>query len=451
MPVDLLITDAQIVTPAGVVRGAVAVRDGTILRVQAGESPPDAVTVIDARGRHLLPGVVDVHVHFREPGQEYKATYASESRAAAAGGVTTVVDMPNNGDRAIVDLQRFEAKRAIAASRSYVDFGINAYLVSADAGELRALAGAGVTALKWDMSLAGVEVGPGRRMPTAEEALPYFLAAAAADLLVIVHAEDRSMIQRLTADLKRAGRLDARAHVEARPVAAEAVALEQALALVRQSGARLHVAHLSSARGLELVRAAKDEGLAVTAETIPPFLFLDADDYDRLGTVMKIHPAVKYRADRDALWSGLRDGSIDCLATDHAPHTRAEKLQNIWESSPGAIGVQTSLPLMLNAVHEGAISLARCCEVMCSAPARLFTLPRKGAIAAGADADLVLADLERGFAIAGDALYSPNHLTPYEGLEGHGTPMVTLLRGTVVAREGAIEGPPRGMFTAPTR
>jgi len=198
------------------------------------------------------------------------------------------------------------------------------------------------------------------------------------------------------------------------------------------------------------VRAAKREGLPITAETIPSFLFLDADDYAQLGTVIKIHPAVKYHEDQQALWEGLRDGSLDCVATDHAPHTREEKLQNVWEASPGAIGVQTSLPLMLTAVAEGKLSLERLVEVMAAAPARRYGLaPRKGSLVIGADADLVLVDMEMRHTVRNEEMCSPNHLTPFDGKEVCGMPVLTILRGTVTARDGIVVGEPSGHVVQP--
>ena len=452
MAADIAITNARIATPDGVVGGTVLITDGVIGGIVQGREVPEAAEVIDARGDTVLPGVVDIHVHFREPGQEYKATYASESAAAAVGGVTTICDMPNNGDRAIIDPARFAAKRAIAERSSRVDFGIYAYLVSSDADELAALVAAGVMGFKWDMSLAGVEPGSDRFLPVPEGAEPYLRAVAAAGARLGIHAEDRSLVLTRTAALRAAGRLDARAHLEARPVEAEVIALRQAIELARRTGVQMHVHHLSSAAGLELVRAAKREGLPLTAETIPAFLFLDDGDYERLGTLIKIHPSVKYAEDRAALWEGLRDGSIDCLATDHAPHTREEKFRDIWQASPGAIGVQTSLPLMLDAVARGLLSLERCVDAMAAAPARLYGLaPRKGAIVVGADADLVLVDLHARMTIRNEAMCSPNKLTPFDGRVVQGVPRLTILRGAVIARDGAVVGEPRGRLVTPAR
>ena len=452
MPLDLLIHNVTAVTPGGLMHGAVAIDDGRIAEVLAGGSLPVAERVIDGDGNYLLPGVVDIHVHFREPGQEYKATYRSESSAAAVGGVTTVCDMPNNGQLAVVSAERVAGKVAVATRDSYVDFGVYAYLVAGTVDGLRALLDAGAIGFKWDMSLAGVEVAPGMHLPTPETALPAFQAAAALGVTIGIHAEDRPLVLRLTEDLRAAGRRDAAAHVEARPVQAEVTSLEQAIDLVRRSGVHLHVHHLSSAAGLELVRAAKRDGLPVTAETIPPFLFLDATDYERLGTVMKIHPAVKYPADRAALWAGLHDGTIDCVATDHAPHTVEEKQRSVWEASPGAIGVQTLLPLMLTEVAHGRLSLERCVELLSANPARCHGLnPRKGVIVPGADADLVLVDLDRRQTLRGADMLTPNHLTPFEGVQVQGVPLLTLLRGAVIAQDGGVVGMPRGMSVRPGR
>jgi len=449
--VDLLVTNARIVSPSGETNGAIGVADGRICGIHTSEPLPAASQTLDALGCCVLPGVVDVHVHFREPGLETKATYRSESSAAVVGGVTTICDMPNNGSKAVVNLERLLAKLEVARSSSYVDFGAYAYLATTDRAAMRDLVQAGVMGFKWDMSLAGVEVAPGARLPLPEDALPYFQAAADVGATIGVHAEDRPLVTELTRRLVAQGRQDAAAHLEARPVEAEEIALRQAIDLCRRSGARLHVHHLSSAAGLDILRRAKDEGLPITAETIPPFLWLDSEDYDRLGTMMKIHPAVKGPADRAALWEGLRDGSIDCVATDHAPHTREEKLRGVWEASPGAIGVQTSLPLMLHAVHRGLITMTRCVEVLCAAPARCYGLyPGKGAIAVGSDADLVIVDPGRKMTIRNEAMLTPNHLTPFDGVEVTGRLLRTVLRGRSVAVDGAVAGDPVGRQVRPT-
>jgi dihydroorotase len=450
MPRRWAISNVQVVTTAGVVEQSVLIEHGRVAALVPSGAPLPAPEVVDGAGLFLLPGVVDIHVHFREPGQAYKATYASESSAAAVGGVTTICDMPNNGDQAVTDLDRFRAKLAVAGAASRVDFGLYVYLVSADRHELLDLRAAGLMGLKWDMSLAGVEVAPGRRLPLPEEALPYFQAAADLGIIIGVHAEDRPFVMQRTAALRAAGRTDALAHLEARPAEAERLALLQVIDLVRASGARVHIHHLSSAVGLDLVRQAKDEGLPLTAETIPAFLFLDARDYPRLGTVMKIHPAVKDAADRDALWKGISDGSIDCIATDHAPHTREEKLRSVWDASPGVIGVQTSLVLLLDAVSRGALSLQRAVEVLCSAPARIYHLTDKGNITPGADADLVLVDLRSSFTLRNQDMLSPNRLTPYDGRQVQGTPLATWLRGELIAEDGHVVGSPHGRHVQPS-
>jgi allantoinase len=450
MTLDMLITRARLVTAEGIVDGTLGVAGGSIAGIFASDQIPQAIETVDVGGGYVLPGVVDIHVHFREPGLEYKATYRSESSAAAVGGVTTILDMPNNGGRAVVNAGALAAKLEVARRSSFVDFGAYAYLCSKDSGEVAELVSMGVAGFKWDMSLAGTEVAPGVHLPEHSDALPYFEAAARAGAVVGVHAEDRPLVVERTDLLRKQGRLDAAAHVEARPVEAETLALRQAFDLCRRSGARLHIHHLSSSASVDMVREAKSEGLPVTAETIPPFLFLDARDYSRLGTVMKIHPAVKYEEDRTALWAALLDGTIDCLATDHAPHTAEEKSRDVWQASPGAIGVQTSLSLMLGAMHDGRIGLLRLVEVMCAAPARLYGLfPRKGCLLVGGDADLVIVDPRARHEIRNADMLTPNRLTPFDGTVVTGAPTVTYLRGRQIAHGGRVDGEPAGRHVAP--
>lgn len=445
MEAELFIRDVRMITPEGQMPGGVAVEGGRIKALTTPETPCQAAKVYDGRGLLLLPGVVDIHVHFREPGQEYKATYASESSAAAVGGVTTICDMPNNGDHAVTDLDRFRKKAQVARASSRVDFGIYAYMVSRDRRELETLRRDGLMGLKYDMSLAGVEVSPGRVLPPPEDAEDYFRAAAETGLRIGIHAEDRALVMQRTAELRALGRTDAAAHLEARPVEAEVRALQQVVRLVRATHAQVHIHHLSSAEGLGLLRRARADGLPITAETIPAFLFFDDSDYEALGTLIKIHPSIKYRSDRDALWEGLRDGSIDCVATDHAPHTVTEKQRSVWEASPGVIGVQTSLCLLLDAVSHGRLPLERCVELLSRVPAELYGFgDRKGSIRPGADADLVLVDPALVHQIRNDEMYTPNRLTPYDGRLVRGVPVATWLRGIPIAEHGRVVGEPHG-------
>ncbi len=376
-----------------------------------------------------------------KPGQRVQSHLCQRvGRGAVGDGVTTICDMPNNGAQAVVSPERIVAKASAASRSSLVDFGIYAYLINSSLEAKRALQEAGVIGLKWDMSLAGTEPAPGAWLPTVEQALEGAFNFTAATLRPYDRHPRRGPRLGGTGGggpPGAEGRTDTAAHLDTRPAEVEAIALRQALDLVRASGTHLHVHHLSSALGLQLVRDAKREGLPVTVETIPPFLFLDSSDYQRVGTVMKIHPAVKESTDRLALWEGVLDGSIDCVATDHAPHTAEEKLRGVWEASAGAIGVQTSLSLLLTEVSAGRMSLERCVELMSASPARIHGLyPRKGAIEPGADADLVLVELSRGATIRNEAMLSPNHLTPFHGRETRGVPYRTWLRGHLTASDG---------------
>lgn len=450
MAVDLVIKNAKLVSPHATTRGSLAVDNGKIVAIGHDDLMPSAKDVVDAQDRYVIPGALDLHVHFRDPGLTYKEDFSTGSMAAAMGGVTTIFDMPNT-QPPVLDVESFNVKRAIAEEKSFVNFGIYAYLLDGNQNDIDPLVEAGVAGFKWDMSAADWELPDGYSVPDNSAALLAFRRIAANGYNVGVHAEDMSIVEQLIAELKEAGRTDYHAHVESRPDFVEVSALERAMLLAEITGCHLHVHHLSSKRGLDLIRRRRFEGLSITCEVGPHWFLFNANDYDEMGALIKTYPAIKEDYDAAALWQGLQNGYIDCLATDHAPHSYEEKFERTWHTcSPGANGVETSMPLMLDKVNKGELTIERYVEMACAAPARIYGLyPRKGALLVGADADLVILDMDRTWTITNEEMNSKNHITPFHGWEIQGKPAMTFVNGKVIMRDDRIVGKPCGKMVNP--
>ena len=437
--VDLVVRGGTVVSPWGRFRGGVAVQDGVVVAVATNEALPPGREVIDAAGRFVLPGVIDSHVHFREPGLEYKEDWASGTAAAACGGVTTVLEMPNTRPPTAT-VEALQLKQRCAARGARVDYGIYGLLAQDNLHELPGLAAHGVIGFKCYM---GETVGA---IPSPDDGvmLEEFETAARLGLRVAVHAENNGIMQRSIQRLRAAGRTDPLAHLDSRPDICAIEAVSRALLFAEWSRARLHICHESCKDVLPLVRAARRRGVDVTVETCPHYLLLTGDDMGRLGPVLRMNPPVRAPGHDAALWAGLRDGTIDMVSTDHSPHSVEEKTRpDIWDAVSGFPGVETAVPLMLTEVNHGRLSLERYVEVASANPARAWGLyPRKGAVQPGADADLVIVDLEREGEIRAADLHSKSKITPFEGMKVTGRPVHTIVRGRVVMREGELVGPP---------
>lgn len=450
----LWVRGGTLVGEHGTWRGDVLILDGKIAAVgdpAAWARLPhlDDVPVLDASGRHVLPGVIDVHVHFRDPGLTHKEDFLTGSAAAACGGVTTVLDMPNTIPP-VSTAAALEHKRRAIEGRSYVDYGLYGAITDENAAELEAMAAAG--AIAWKLFL-GPTTGD-IRAPELGALLEIFQAIAPLGLPVVVHAEDRSVIERAEARLRPSGSRDYEDLLASRPRMGELVAVDTAARLAEATGVRVHLAHLALREAVDVVAHHKERGVPVTAETCPPYLFLSREDAPRFGPEFKILPPVRDREDGEALWRGLQDGTVDVVATDHAPHLPEEKegAADIWSVPGGSRGVETLLPLMLDAVAAGRLSLPRLVAVLCANPARIFGLyPAKGTLRPGADGDLVVVDLERETAIDEARLHSKGKRSLFHGRRIRGAIEATVLRGRPVAVEGELVGEPGGRLLRPAR
>ncbi|MDD5318004.1 MAG: dihydroorotase family protein [Candidatus ainarchaeum sp.] len=409
----------------GAVREAnVFTKGGKIARI-ARSSRLSGEKAVDCTGLLVLPGVVDSHVHFREPGQSHKEDWATGSMAAAAGGVTTVIDMPNNNPPATT-AKRLAEKAGIAGKRSVVDFRLHFGAVPGNRAEIAKARG--IASVKVFM---GSSTG-GLLLRRDEDVLEAFKAAKRKGVPATVHAEDDQIVSEATRVAKESKWNDPSAHLLARPVSAAVLALWRAVLASAKAGSRLHILHVSSEAELLELSEARALGSLATCEVTPHHLFLDASRVRLLGSFAKVNPPIRSDRDRTALLRALESGFIDTVASDHAPHTREEKRAPILDAPSGVPGVQTLLPLLLNECSKGSLSLARAVEAASSKPARIFSLGRKGRIAEGMDADLAVVDLRRERTIRDEDMLYKCGWTPFHGMAVKGTVEKTVSRGKLV-------------------
>jgi dihydroorotase len=429
---DLVIRGGSVATPGGVVAADVGVTAGRIAAIGALTAHPAAET-LDASGLHVLPGVIDSQVHFREPGLEHKEDLASGSEAAVLGGVTTVFEMPNT-QPATTDAAALADKLRRAEGRMHCD---HAFYVGATAANIGDLA-----SLERLPGSAGIKIFMG----SSTGSLLVEDDGALADVLrsgqrrVAVHAEHEPRLRERKALAEASGQ--AEFHPTWRDVETAVTATTRLLRAAGTTGRRVHVLHVTTAEEIELLAAARD---IATVEVTPHHLTLEAPDcYRRLGTRAQMNPPVRDGRHKAALWQAIADGVVDVLGSDHAPHTLEEKSKPYPASPSGMTGVQTLLPLMLDHVAQGRLTLERLVDLTAHGPQRIFQLAGKGRIMRGYDADLVLVDLGARWRIDRSWLRSRAGWSPYEDVEVTGRPVATLLRGQVVARDGALVGEPLG-------
>jgi dihydroorotase len=443
MAYDLVLKNGTLATSRGSFAADLAVQDGKIALIAApgGISPSGEIAsgeIYDARGKFILPGIIDAHVHFREPGLTAKEDFETGSGAAACGGVTTVADMPNvlpvtaaAGD--------FVEKVRLAEEKSYIDFGLFALLTNDNSEEMEALHEAGALGFKIFLGTSTGDIAaPGEGVMFGQ-----MQKIARFNTRIGFHAENSALNEYFTALCRESSRRDEPdVLMRARPDISEADAVARAIRFSEYTGAKIHLYHLSSALGVELVRDAKRRGLPVSAETCPHYLLFTAGDYSRLGSGMKVYPPIRGPEDQAALWEGIADGTIDLIASDHAPHTAGDKGKSLWEASSGLNGVETTARLMLNEVNRGRLSLSDYVRLSSEAPARIWHMyPQKGSLRIGADGDFTVVDMEKTGIIRNSGLHSKNKTGIYDGLETRGMPVATIVRGRFVMKDGELTGP----------
>jgi len=445
MKADLLITNGTVVSHSGIVQADLTVHGEKITGIFSPGEKHQAEEAIDAKGMLVLPGVIDAHVHFNEPGREVWEGFETGSKSAAAGGITTFVDMPLNSSPCTVNGSELKRKIERGEKHSVVDFGLWGGATPDNTDHLEELDQGGVLGFKAFMSNSGIDEFKHINDGDLVEILHRL---GKMDQVLGLHAENEAITSHLSKKLKSMGRTDRNAYLESRPPLAEEEAVHRALFLADQSasGTALHFLHTTLSSNMEAIDQARRAGLRVTVETCPHYLALTEKDFLALGPVAKCAPPLRSEQEVEALWQSVKNGRVDVIGSDHSPCTvdlKEKGDQNIWEAWGGISGLQTMLPILFSeGVVKRKLSPSLLVKMLSYAPSKLFGLhPRKGALQIGSDADIVLFDPEKKWVVEKEGLFYRNKHSPFVGRTITGAVVSTLLRGKVVYRKREIVAP----------
>lgn len=430
--VDLVLKKGRIVFPDGIREGDVVVERGVIVEITSEYKDP-AKRVIDCVGKFIFPGVIDAHVHMRVPGGEYKEDFTTGSMAAISAGVTGFLDMPNNTPP-IISKKMLGEKRDLIGDNSFANYGFFFGATDDNGDEIKRLS-----------NIAGIKVYMGettgnlivRKDETLENIFSY------GKFPVVVHAESQECLERFAAEY--AGE-DARARVDyhsvTRPPECAREAVKHVLHLAKKYDAAVHIAHVTTLEELDIVRKFKSG--KVTCEVTPHHLVFDVGAYENLSNRLKVNPPVRSREDKEALWAGIADGTIDIVASDHAPHLLNEKDQSYAQCPAGVPGIETILPVMLDAVNKGLVNLDRVAQLLAQKPAEIFHIKNKGKIELNYDADLVILDMDLEKMVENAKLLTKCAWSPFDGMTLKGWPIMTIVGGEVIYEDGRFVSTRRG-------
>jgi allantoinase len=439
---DLVIRCGTCVFPEGPKNADVAISDGRIEDI--GPDLAGASREIDARGLFVLPGLIDVHVHFNEPGHTDWEGAATGSRALAAGGGTLFFDMPLNSTPCCVNAREVDRKRAALERASIVDFGLWGGLVPGSVGEIAEMADRGVVGFKAFMCDSGLPEFPRADDQTLHDGM---VEAAKLHLPVAVHAEDQKITRSLS---QRMEGCTVRDFLESRPVVAEVEAIRRVLELAKQTGAPLHIVHVSSGRGVSLAAEARADGVDVSIETCPHYLWFTEEDVERLGTIAKCAPPLRSAEHQRALWDELVARRVDIVASDHSPAEPSMKARDFVSAWGGIAGVQSTLPVLLErGYHDRRLTLQRITDLVSATPARRFRIAHKGTLERGNDADVVLIDAGAAFTLEREDLQQRHKVSPYVGATFRGALRATMRRGETIFADGHVTAATCGTFVRP--
>jgi allantoinase len=449
---DQVIRGGMVVGAGTVSPADVRIADGRIEAV--GPGLRGAEVEIDARGLLVFPGVIDAHLHFNEPGRTEWEGAATGSRALAAGGGTLFFDMPLNSAPCTVDAAAFALKRAALEAASIADFALWGGLVPGGIGEMAELAECGVVGFKAFLCDSGLPEFPRADDLTLYEGL---CEAARLNLPVAVHAESQEITgglarRYLARQYKDAGSTGVREFLASRPVIAEMEAIRRATLLAAEAGARLHIVHISSGRGVAMAAEAKARGADVSIETCPHYLFFTEEDIERLGALAKCAPPLRAREEQSALWERVLDGTVEIVASDHSPAPPEMKAGGFWSAWGGIAGVQSTLAVLLEGGHHRrGLPLERIASLTAGQPALRFGIRERGSIAAGNHADLAIVDPGETWTLDAAGLFQRHPISPYVGCTFRGKVRRTIRRGETIFADGLVAAQSRGQLVRPER
>jgi dihydroorotase len=437
LPVDTVLFNAKIYTSQGIVEAGLAIDHGRIVKVAKETNLPPASTKLNMNGCLVLPGLIDSHVHLRDQQLAYREDFTTGTAAAAAGGVTTVIDMPNNRP-VTMSSETLRERMQLAEKRILVNVAFNSAFPHRTE-EIRLIVREGAVGFKLYLlqQIGGINIDDDKALQDA------FNAVAETKVPVAVHAEDRATLVTAEKSMRDSGRNDAEAFLEAHPASAEVKAIQRVVNLAKNSSAHMHICHISSAAGLDTALKAKKEGLSITCEVTPHHLLLTSQSVKKQGNMALMLPPLRTKTDTDALWKALKKGLIDTVASDHAPHSIEEKnAQSLWDVKPGIAGLETMLPLMLNEVNRGRLSINELVRLMSEKPTEIFHLRDRGSLSEGCMADIVVIDINREHKIDASRFHSKAKFSPFDGWRVKGKPVKTFVNGQFVMNEGEIVAKP---------
>lgn len=437
MSVDTVLHNAKIYIYGRIVEAGLAIDEGRIFKIAKETNLPPASTKTNLKGHLTLPGLIDSHVHLRNQQLAYKEDFFSGTAAAAAGGVTLTMDMPNNKP---VTMDLFSLRERMKQAETRVVANVAFYSAFPQKlEEIHSIVKEGAVAFKLYLSekIGGLDIDDDKLL------LQAFNKVTMMGVPVAVHAEDRKILETMRREMEKVGRKDLEAYLKAHPPEAEARAIRRISQLAKKSGVQIHFCHVSSAVGLNAFLAAKKAALPVTCEVTPHHLFLASEHFKRYRALALTDPPLRTRKDVMALWDALKQGSIDAIASDHAPHTIEEKkAKSVWEAKPGICGLETTLPLLLTQVNEGRLTLADLVRLTAEKPAEIFNLRNRGTLKEGNWADIVVVDINRKYKIDSSKFYSKAKYSPFDGWNVKGKPIKTFVNGQLVMDEGDIVAKP---------
>lgn len=396
---------------------------------------------IDVKGNIVFPGFIDPHVHFDDPGFTEREDFETGTRSAAAGGITTIIDMPCTSIPPVTSGPNFDYKLNIVKAKAYVDFAFWGGVTpeQAESGEykksLKELKNRGIVGVKF-YTISGMELYPRMSVPNMDKV---FRLMKELNLVCAIHAEDYHLVDYYSHLMQEMGREDTESWSEGRTYEAEPEAIWSVVGITKKVGNKLHIVHLSTGEGLNIIRWAKSHGMDITTETCPQYLVFTTEDFKKLGSVLKIAPPLRKEEDKEELWKGLKDGSIDFICTDHAAGKYPEEKSSadIWKNYAGIPGTQLVAPsVFCYGYHEGRLSLAEIQKLMSENAAKRYGLyPQKGAIKVGSDADFSVVDLDKEWTVEPSRLESKGKYSPFAGNKFKGKIYMTIVRGEIVYRE----------------